>query len=170
MVLLNSTTAFLIGGVYQGNTNMPNSYLLNTAINNQEWIEGPKLSFGRDDHSCARIRKDSSSHQFSIIVVGGKNGTYMKSVEILDEGTNEWRNGPDLPFGIYGASLVEDPAGGVILVGGRSSNDIYLETLFRLSDAGKNAEWFKMPQNLKPGKYSHTAFLVPDDVVSCSLK
>jgi hypothetical protein len=30
----------------------------------------------------------------------------MASVEILDEGEEEWREGPDLPFGIYRLSLI----------------------------------------------------------------
>jgi hypothetical protein len=32
----------------------------------------------------------------------------MSSVEILDEGADEWREGPELPFGIDQAQLVED--------------------------------------------------------------
>ena len=168
MVLLNSTTAFLIGGIQQGVNYSPNSYMLNTAENGQEWIQGPALNYGRFYHSCARVRTGSSS-RFSIIVVGGYNGTYMTSVEVLDEGANEWRNGPDLPFGILLASLVEDPAGGVILVGGQSRDDSYLQTLFRLSDAGDDAEWVEMPQKLKIGRREHTSFLVPDDIASCSL-
>jgi hypothetical protein len=43
---------------------------------------------------------------YSIIVAGGVNGTAMASVEILDEGEEEWRDGPDLPFGIYRFSLI----------------------------------------------------------------
>jgi hypothetical protein len=165
MVLLNSTTAFLIGGRQAGVDYSPNSYLLNTAANSQEWIQGPALNYGRGFHSCSRL--DSSS-RFSIIVVGGYNGAQMTSVEILDEGSSEWRNGPDLPFGIHDASLVEDPAGGVILVGGVSKYDQYLQTLFRLSDAGGDAKWVEMPQKLKDGRYWHTSFLIPDDIVTCS--
>jgi hypothetical protein len=93
----------------------------------------------------------------------------MKSVEILDEGSNVWRNGPDLPFGISQASLVEDPTGGVILVGGSSEDDNYLQTLFRLSDAGEESEWIEMPHKLKVGRYWHTFFLIPDDLASCSI-
>ncbi len=169
LTLLNSTTPFLIGGIQDG-SQLPNTYLLNTAANNKEWIEGPTLNFGREAHSCGRIRKDSSSPLFSIIVVGGVNGTNqyggMKSVEILDEGASEWRNGPDLPFGISYASLVEHPAGGVILVGGMSKDESFLQTLFRLSDAGDDAKWIEMPQKLKDGRRAQVSFLVPDDFAS----
>ncbi len=155
MVFLNSTTAFLIGGLINGvkdeerSNYLRNTYIFNTAANSQEWIPGPKLNFGRDHHACARIRKDSSSHQFSIIVVGGGNlDGILKTVEILDEGSNEWRNGPDLPLEIRFGSLVEDPTGGVILVGGETYVDRQLQTLFRLSDAGVDAKWIQMPQKL----------------------
>jgi hypothetical protein len=91
----------------------------------------------------------------------------MTSVEILDEGASEWRNGPDLPFGIIDASLVEDSEGGVILVGGESRDDQYLQTLFRLSDAGDQTKWVELPQKLKTGRKAHTAFLVPDQHATC---
>ena len=77
----------------------------------------------------------------------------MTSVEILDEGASEWRNGPDLPFGITEAALVEDPTGGVILVGGKSDDEKFLRTLFRLSDAGDDAKWIEMPQKLEFGRF-----------------
>lgn len=170
MVLLNSTTAFLIGGQQQYEHVKPNSYLLNTAANSKEWIQGPSLKQGRNDHSCGRIRKDASNIEFSTIVVGGyDDGKILKSVEILDDGANEWRSGPDLPFGIRYASLVEDPSGGVILVGGSSDDNRPLKTLFKLSDAGDDAQWIEMPQKLKAGRASHTSFLVPDGITSCSL-
>jgi len=169
MVLLNSTTAFLIGGKQNKCIYSSNTYLFNTAANSPKWFKGPKLNLDRKSHSCARIRKDSSSYQFSIIVVGGYNGNYMTSVEMLDEGASEWRHGPDLPSEISDASLVEDPAGGVILVGGQSNNDIHRQTLFRLSNGENDAQWVEMPQKLKVGRSRHTSFLVPDDVISCSL-
>jgi hypothetical protein len=44
----------------------------------------------------------------SIIVAGGYDNTYsrLSSVEILDEGSNEWQTGPELPFGIVDSQLV----------------------------------------------------------------
>ncbi len=170
MVLLNSTTAFLIGGTQQGIEYTSHSYMLNTAASSQEWIQGPALNFARQQQSCGRIRTNSSSLQFSIFVVGGYNDTFMRSVEILDEGASEWRNGPDLPFGITDAALIEDHTGGVILVGGNSQDEQHLQKLFSLSDAGDESKWIEMPQKLKTGKSYHIAFLVPDQIASCSLQ
>jgi len=53
-------------------------------------------------------------------VVGGTNGTSMRSVEIFDMSDMVWKSGPSLPVGLSFSSLVEDRAGGVVLVGGFS--------------------------------------------------
>ncbi len=168
MVLLNSTTVMIIGGV-DNTTVTPNTYLLNTE--NNEWIEGPPLSQNRYQHSCGRIRKSKESSKFDVIVVGGYNGSFLSSVEIFDAETFEWRAGANLPFGIDDSVLVEDPTGGVILVGGlyRSSGSLLvpLDTLFRLPHA-EAEHWQEMPQKLKAGRRYHSAFLIPNENVDCS--
>ena len=79
-----------------------------------------------------------------------------------------WRLGPNLPFGIKLAQLVEDNLGGVILVGGSSQVEIF-DTLFRLPHAGDDANWEEMPQKLKDARDHHTAFLIPDHLTNCTL-
>jgi hypothetical protein len=55
------------------------------------------------------ILDDGQDESRSIIVVGGWDGSsHISSVEILDEGAHEWREGPELPFGIDQTQLVED--------------------------------------------------------------
>jgi len=167
MVLLNSTTVMAIGG--RDNITTANTYLLNTEIN--EWIEGPPLSQNRYQHSCGRIRKSKESSKFEIIVVGGFNGSDLSSVEIFDAETSAWRAGASLPIPITDAVLVEDPTGGVILVGGRSKiselDPAPLDTLFRLAHAEAD-HWQEMPQKLKSGRRYHSAFLIPNENVDCS--
>ncbi len=92
----------------------------------------------------------------------------MSSVEILHEGSNEWQTGPELPFVISFAQMVEDQNGGVVLIGGDSSSEDILDTLYQLSHGGHDAVWTKMVQKIKTGRYWHTAFLVPDNIVDCS--
>jgi hypothetical protein len=105
----------------------------------------------------------------SIIVAGGYyGGSYLSSVEILDEGSNEWQAGPELPFGIEDSQMVEDQNGGVVLFGGRSSSGEYLDTLYQLPHRGQDAVWTKMEQKMKTGRKHPTAFLVPDNIVDCS--
>jgi hypothetical protein len=104
----------------------------------------------------------------SIIVAGGYYSSYLSSVEILDEGSNEWQTGPELPFGIYSSQIVEDQNGGVVLIGGESSSISKLDTLYQLPHGGQDAVWTKMEQKMKTGRNEHTAFLVPDNTVDCS--
>jgi len=108
------------------------------------------------------------SQESSIIVAGGYGESSLSSVEILDPDTYHWRQGPDLPFGIDSAQMVEDQDGGVVLVGGDFVSNHWLDTLYRLPHGGADAEWTKMEQKLKVGRRLHTAFLVPDNVVDCS--
>ncbi len=165
-VLVNSTTVMVIGG-FQNNVESSNTYFFNTE--NEIWTAGPHLKNGRRSHSCGKIRKNNQSQEFSIIVAGGNYlKTYLTSVEILDLGSNEWMKGPDLPIGIDTSQMVEDHNGGVVLVGGYSVTDGYLDTLFLLPHGGADAEWIKMNQTLKVGRNSHVAFLVPDNMVDCS--
>jgi hypothetical protein len=95
----------------------------------------------------------------------------LSSVEILNPGSNEWRKGPDLPFGIWDAQMVADQNGGVVLVGGSKGawgNNKYLNTLYQLPHRGEDTEWFEMEQKLETGRKRHVAFLVPDSLVDCS--
>ena len=108
------------------------------------------------------------SGEFQVIVVGGWfPGTFYSSVEVLDEETFTWKAGPVLPLGITDGSLVEDPSGGVILVGGRDSS-VALNTLYRLAHAVAT-EWTLMPQRLKVARQYPAAFLIPEGVVDCAM-
>ena len=118
VVSFNSTTFLLIGGYQNGTTSSKDTYFYNAPAN--AWSEGPKLKYGRQGHSCARIRSSLDVHGYDLVVVGGTNGTSMASTEIFDFDNSVWRSGPNLPLGVSFASLVEDRAGGVILLAGYS--------------------------------------------------
>jgi hypothetical protein len=157
LVKVNSTTILAI--ISQ------NTYFMSN--NDQIWIPGPKLNLGRYVAGCGMIQRNSSSYEKSVIVVGGG---YWSSAEILDDGASQWRNGPSLPLEIGFAQLVQDDLGGVVLVGGQTKNGTFLDTLFRLADVGDEAQWKQLPQRLKLARHSHTAMLIPDGYVNCTLK
>jgi len=92
----------------------------------------------------------------------------LSSVEILDEDSNEWQTGPELPFGIAWSQMVEDQNGGVVLIGGNSQSVGNLDTLYQLPHGGQDAVWTKMEQKMKTARNDHTAFMVPDNFVNCS--
>ena len=162
MAMINSTALMLIGGMQDNVVHSTSTHILDT--NSLQWIAGPELKFGRRSHRCARIPSNKHSSEYSIIVVGGFNNNEMSSVEILDEGSNEWRRGPELPFPICCSALVEHPLGGVVLIGGRAKYDNKLNTIYHLQHAGDDAQWELMPQRLQQARCFHTAFLVPDKI------
>jgi hypothetical protein len=167
MVTVNSTTVMVIGGRQNGQGYSGKKIFF--TFGEESWTEGPELKNKRRYHSCGKIRRDKESQEMSIIVAGGDDGSSrLSSVEILDEGSNEWQTGPKLPFGIERSQMVEDQNGGVVLIGGYSSSFGTLDTLYQLPHGGKDAVWTKMEQKMKTRKFNHTAFLVPDNIVDCS--
>ncbi len=170
-VLLNSTTVLVIGGRQNGNVSSANTHFFNG--DSEVWTEGPPLEIARSYHSCGKIRQKSDGNELSVVVVGGTSdgsSTLLSSVEILDYGSSQWRNGPNLPFGIAWSQLVEDPegGGGVLLVGGHSKQTPFLDSLFELRDAGEDTVWIKRKRKLEKARRAHVAFLVPDNIVDCS--
>jgi hypothetical protein len=165
MVTLNSTTVMAIGG-YQNGYSGKTFYF---TFGEESWTEGPEMKNKRAGHSFGKIRRNKESQEMSIIVAGGCDGSsILSSVEILDEGSNEWQTGPELPFGIWQSQMVEDQNGGVVLIGGLSSSDVNLDTLYKLPHGGQDAVWTKMEQKMKIGRMKHTAFLIPDNIYDCS--
>jgi hypothetical protein len=164
LVTINSTTVMVIGGI-QNNQISGKTFYFN--FGEDGWTEGPELKNKRRLHSCGRIRRDKDSQEMSTIVVSGQDLGFISSVEILDEGSNEWQTAQDLTVGIGYSQLVEDQNGGVVLIGGLSNSNEKLDSLYQLPHGGKDAVWIKMDQKLKLGRHHHTAFLVPDAIVDC---
>jgi hypothetical protein len=166
MVTVNSTTVMVIGGWQNGQISGKTFYF---TLGEKRWTEGPELKNKRGYHSCGKIRRNKDSQEMSIIVAGGFDGSSrLSSVEILDEGSNEWQAGPELPFGFALSQMVEEQKGGVVLIGGESSSVGKLDTLFQLPHGGNEAVWTKIEQKMNTGRFRHTAFLVPDNIVDCS--
>ncbi len=164
MVTINSTTVMVIGGIQNGQFSGKTFYF---TFGEKPWTEGPELKNKRDYHSCGKIRRNKESQEMSIIVAGGYDGSLLSSVEILDEGSNEWQTGPELPFGIHESQMVEDQNGGVYLIGGRRIF-ITLDTLYQLPHVGQDAVWTKMEQKMQTGRSRHTAIMISDNIVDCS--
>jgi hypothetical protein len=167
MVTVNSTTVMAIGGYQDGKDYSGKTFYY--TFGEESWTAGPQLMNKRGYSSCGKIRRDKLSRQFSIIVVGGYDGnSILKSVEILAEGSNSWKSGPELPMGMEESKIVEGSNGGVVLIGGKSISVTYLDTLYQLQHGGLDAVWTKMEQKLNTGRYRHLAILVPDSIVDCS--
>jgi hypothetical protein len=167
MLTVNSTTVMAIGGRQNNQYSGKTFYF---TFGEESWTEGPELKKKRIYHSCGRIRRNKESQEMSIIVAGGYDGSYLSSVEILNEGSNEWQTGPELPFEIIYSQMVETQNGGVVLIGGESLADCFcsVDSLYQLPHGGQDAVWIKMEQKMQTGRRQHTAFLIPDNIVDCS--
>jgi hypothetical protein len=63
--------------------------------------------------------------------MGGFNGSYLSSTEVLDLDTGSWRDGPELPYPAYDGQAVHYD-GQLYLIGGYGSDG----QVVRLSDGG----------------------------------
>jgi len=65
------------------------------------------------------------------------------------------------------AGLVEDPRGGVIMIGGHTGPAV-TSSIYRLEHSG--AQWELLTQQLKIGNHYPAAFLIPDSLApTCTL-
>jgi hypothetical protein len=64
------------------------------------------------------------------------------------------------------ASLVEDPSGGVLLIGGMlKDTQTASEAMYRLEHAAD--DWIVLHSTLKYPRFNHSAFFVPSSVAKC---
>jgi len=126
-VTLDEKTILIIGGTVNSTPYSTETFLFTPKAEGPQLDKGSPLIHGRNFHSCARMKSND------IIVVGGCNHrSELASVEILRRRALKWNQGPELPIAISYASIVADPAGGVILVGGQAGG-LVLDKLYRLS-------------------------------------
>jgi hypothetical protein len=65
--------------------------------------------------------------------------------------------------------MVQDSAGGVILVGGQAGEGKGpMDTLYRLAHGGDGAQWEELPFKLKSKRTDHLAMLLPSTMFNCS--
>jgi hypothetical protein len=70
-----------------------------------------------------------------------------------------------MKVGVAGARVVEDPNGGVVLLGGLIFGT-QSARIFKLQDA--LSAWVEMKQTLKIARYFPVAFIVPDEMTNCT--
>ena len=130
--------------------------------------QGPSLNKARLFNGCARLRDGS------IIVVGGSEN--LKSTEILEDGDQEWKNGPDLKEEIDSHKVVKSNRKDYIAysIAGKtydfeSSSTIYGFTDYKASSKiyGLNVdrnEW-ELVGNLDEPRYWGSAVNVPSKLI-----
>ena len=111
----------------------------------------------RRRHSCVVVEDQ-------IIVVGGWDGTYLKTSEIFNIQNRSWRSGPELPKGIVYAQLVKAREGmkySAYLIGGETGSN-YLSSIYGLT---KDLKKFDKIGDLKKARFGHVALTIPEDMI-----
>ena len=64
---------------------------------------------------------------------------------------------------------MEDPKGGVLLIGGFDlDKNEAVDSIYKLASS-QDTEWVKLPQTLETPRTGHTAFFVPHNVAYCGI-
>jgi len=103
---------FILGG-YPGASPSAAAYVW-SGVDEDSWAILGELRTPRGWHACSYIENE-------LYVIGGYNGSYLSSTDVLDLDTGLWRAGPELPYPAYdGRALYYD--GQLYLVGGYGSD------------------------------------------------
>merc|ERR1712062_872137 len=107
----------------------------------------------------------------SIIIAAGGHGFSVSvgsSVEILDPQSNQWVEGPELPYGLSNSAMATSPDGnGVILVGGSRHSGSILE--LKADGQGWVGAWTTLSTKLQYGRNSHIIIPVLMEKDICGL-
>ena len=130
------------------------------------------LTLANEDIStCAKIKEDDKSSEFNLIVVAGWSSLgdrhfRQSSVEIIGDLESKWHKGPELPSTLYIHEMVEDPSGGVFLIGRDHDSSSHNAKLLHLAHA--KAEWVEIPPKFNYDGFVNAAFYVPDEITNCT--
>ncbi len=114
---INQSVVIIIGGI-QNTLVSGNTFIID--YKKKVWQPGPALLMGRRNPACGRILADKETRTFGVIVTGGFNNVMLASVELLNSGSSTFTSLSALPTTFYYHTLLEDPFGGVIILGGIS--------------------------------------------------
>ena len=119
------------------------------------WSEVGVLVTPRGWHACS-YRGDY------LYVMGGYNGSYLSSTEVLDLTTGEWSAGPDLPYPAYDGRAVQYD-GELYLVGGYGSGG----RVVRLSAGGDMWEVVDSTAGGIGTREWAPAAIISSDIIGC---
>ena len=94
------------------------------------------------------------------------------SVEIFYTSNNSWVEGPKLPYQTSLAQLIPDGiGGGALLIGGRALVKDKIARLTSILHLSKDLiGWQELGRDMKIGRASHIAMLIPETLISCNDK
>jgi hypothetical protein len=194
LVLLNDTTALLIGGQYPNTTSSKATSYFN--FEDKIWTVGPSLMTGRYIHSCALFKSPQYGNTDTVIVTGGHNelDNASTSTEILNFYSNNpsWTSGiiicnyyiqitvsnsivtyilwycvfagSNVPEATKKSKMVPTPDGTGVVLIGGTFTR---QDLYELKCSSSSCNWSLMEQRLSVERFYHNAFYVPDGFAVC---
>ena len=160
LVRINGTQAMALSEDQGGpGTNM--TYI----FNREEWVVGPEMLFPVSGSQAAYVKLHFDQDKEGVLVAGGFYGEKRSQLYNVEDG--RWYLQGNLPFDIHrGASVSFNNT--MIIVGGDSKEiGTHLNTLVIFNR--ETSRWEVMEQRLKRRRELSAAFLIPDNLVSCSI-
>merc|ERR1712018_50869 len=162
---LSESEALVTGG-YQDGYRSVSTWILNTE--SKMVTPGPRMKSGRIGHGCATLHLGDKT--FGLVACGTDGMNDWDSTEFVDFGQENpsWTDGPRLPKGLFGLTLVETTEG-VLAIGGsdgRSRKEIY--KLICPNDQIENCQWQKQEQELEVGRALHVSIPLPESFNICN--
>ena len=126
----------------------------------ETWTELPPQPQGKADGAAGILKYGNGS--FELVVTGGERSklTYIYSFH-----NDEWRDGPELPVFFELEDAISVPYGDSFLLVGGLDSSVFRTSIIKYDIDTQN--WETLPQTLTLGRFSHAAFLIPDDTVEC---
>ena len=165
-VTLADSSILLIGGSTKDDEATQSTFMFHTYSN--AWRSFSPLVTGRRHHSCGKMSSTNTSGDY-VVVAGGWNEGSLSSIEILEPGSTTWKLGPELPKALHGGSMLEDTYNQRLLyIGGSNDASGKSSDVFALNfPLTVTSKWEVLSQKLKQPRQFSTAFLIPDEFVSC---
>merc|ERR1711860_3979 len=157
------THALVTGGIQDGSYSASTWFV---DLTTTTFTSGPKMTSRRSGHACSTLQLGRKNFG---IVAGGFGGFDSTEWIDLEEDSPTWTEGPKLPRGLAGHTLVETTQGTYAL-GGYGGYDFRAEVLHLVCpvDQIQSCQWQEMPEKLEVGRKDHVSLSLPESYDICN--
>merc|ERR1711860_406484 len=164
-IKINSTHALVTGGRQDGSWSASTWFV---DLTTTRFTPGPEMTSRRSYHGCLTFHLGRKT--FGVVAGGYDHPNYLDSTEWIDleEDSPTWTEGPKLPRGLGGHTLVETPQGTYAL-GGYDGNP--RSEVLHLDCPGnqiQSCQWQEMPEKLDVGRSWHVSLSLPESYDICN--
>merc|ERR1711860_172700 len=166
-IKINSTHALVTGG-WQDESRSASTWFVD--LTKTTVTPGPMMTSRRIGHSCSTFNLGRKTFG---VVAGGLdyNWNLLDSTEWIDleEDSPTWTEGPKLPRGLKGLTLVENTQGTYAL-GGSDEDFNRRSEVLKLDCPGnqiQSCQWQEMPDKLEVGRSYHVSLSLPESYDIC---